>query len=296
MLFPPPLHGRALVRVVAPSGPFDVELLRDGLRRLSAFEVHVPEHMTTRRCGFFAGTDAERLTELQQALDCEEARAILIARGGYGIARLLPHLSFDAFRRLPKWLVGFSDATALHATLSAHNIASVHGPNGTTLARATPSEIERLGHILAGDVNDRFDDLTAWHPGTASGQLFGGNLTVLFAEAASGRLQVPLGSVLFLEDVTETSYRVDRMLQALHAGGHLDRVSGIVVGNFHDCSPGKFGVPVEEVLRSSLISLGVPVLADLPVGHGSRNSPLVCGAQATLNADGGRLELAAPLG
>jgi muramoyltetrapeptide carboxypeptidase len=291
MLFPPPLPGGALVRVVAPSGPFDAQLLRDGLGRLADFEVRIPESMMGRQSGFFAGTDAERLRELQEALDCPETAAILIARGGYGIARLLPHLNFDALLTRPKWLIGFSDATVLHATLSSRGLASVHGPNGTTLARATQAEVLRLQHILAGLPVEDISGLTSWHPGTSTGPLFGGNLTVLFAEAASGRLQIPSGSILFLEDVTETSYRVDRMIEALRAGGHLDRASAIVLGDFHDCSPGKFSVPVEDVLRSSLTSLGVPVLANLPLGHGTRNAPLVCGAQATVNSENGRLKL-----
>jgi muramoyltetrapeptide carboxypeptidase len=287
--FPPPLSAGALVRVVAPSGPFDPDLLRAGLARLEEFEVRVPEGLYGRREGYFAGPDDVRLSELQTALDCPDTLAIWVARGGYGVARLLPGLDFSEFEKHPKWIVGFSDATCLHSELSRRGFGSLHAANGTTLAGSREGERQELFSILAGRRPTRISGLTRGRGGVVSGPLFGGNLTVLFAEAAAGRLVIPHGALLFIEDVSETSYRIDRMLDALRASKHLDRPAGILVGDFHDCSPGRFQVPTDEVLRTNLLGLGIPVVFDLPVGHAGRIHPLVCGRNARLDPDAGTL-------
>lgn len=281
------------LRVVAPSGPFDDALLREGLAKLREFEVSVPENLWSRRSGFFAGDEEARLSELQEALDDPECSAILMARGGYGLGPLLPRLSFEHFLKRPSWFIGFSDATALHAQLSRHEIRSLHAGNGTTLARASSAEMVSLVRCLKGEPSMAFRDLEQWAPGHVEGPLFGGNLTVLFTEAASGRLKVPDGAILLLEDVTETSYRIDRMLCALRDAGHLARLAGVVLGEFTDCSEGKFAVPAAEVLRSRLTELGIPVAAGLPVGHGERNAPILLGALAQMNTGAGTLVLSA---
>lgn len=283
MKCPPPLSVGDRILVVAPSGPFEADVLRQGLARLTQFEVAVPETLWGRRDGFFAGSDEVRLAELQSALDDPDAKAILVARGGYGLARLLPRLDFLAFEARPKWLIGFSDVTTLHVALAERGIVSLHGANGTTLARATDAEVDELSALLRGVKAQEFSDLRPIVPGRAAGPLFGGNLTVLFTEAASGRLRVPSGAILVLEDVTETSYRIDRMLTALIAGGHLENVSGVLLGDFVDCSAGRFDVPVAEVLLGRLSELGVPVFAGFPAGHGARNRPLLLGAHARLS-------------
>jgi muramoyltetrapeptide carboxypeptidase len=126
-------------------------------------------------------------------------------------------------------------------------------------------------------------------PGTARGPLVGGNLTVLFACLASGRLRFPAGAVLAIEDVTEQAYRVDRMLTAFHVSGALDRIAGVVVGDFTDCPPSR-GVSVRQVLEERLGSLGVPVAAGLPFGHDLDNEPFVLGTAVTLDASAGTLE------
>jgi muramoyltetrapeptide carboxypeptidase len=133
-----------------------------------------------------------------------------------------------------------------------------------------------------GEKSQQFTDLRPLAPGRAEGRIFGGNLTVLFAEAAAGRLHIPDGSILLLEDVNETSYRIDRMLTALLDGGHLSCASGVLLGDFVDCSAGKFDVPVSDVLLGRLARLGVPISGDFPSGHGRRNRPLLLGSRASL--------------
>jgi muramoyltetrapeptide carboxypeptidase len=290
MLLPPSLGQGAQVRVIAPSGPFNKELLSFGLSRLSRYSVIMSKDFGSQPDGFFAATDEGRLEELQSALDCPETAAIWVARGGYGLARLLPHLSFEAFSLSPKWFIGFSDATALHHRLHREGFATLHAPNGTTLSRLTATDEIALFQCLEGTIGSTYTSLTPLNAGVFEGILQGGNLTVLFAEAAAGRLALPTGSILFLEDVTETSYRIDRMLDALIAGGHFQNVGAILLGDFTDCSPGKFGVETASVLKRNLLPLRVPTLGGFPAGHGERNAPLVLGAKARLDADKGQLE------
>lgn len=134
--------------------------------------------------------------------------------------------------------------------------------------------------------------LEVWRPGRATGTLAGGNLTLLHAAAAAGRLSLPERCVLAIEDVTEAPYRIDRMLSGLLAGGHLRPVAAVVVGDFTDCPPGRHLVPVRDVLRERLLALEVPVVAGAPFGHGASNHPLHLGARAVVDASGreGRLE------
>lgn len=294
MILPPFLRPGDTIRVVAPSGPFESDLLNRGLERLSQFNVVTPAAMWGRRSGFFAGSELERLSELQTALDDVSCHAILLARGGYGLGPLLPQISWDIYREVPRWIVGFSDATVLHAHLAKIGIASIHAGNGTTLANAEEREIKELARLLQGEATEPFTELEIWSAGVATGPLFGGNLTVLFAEAASGRLMIPPGAILLLEDVTETSYRIDRMLCALYDGGHLSRVAGVVLGEFTDCSSGKFEVATESVLRERLARLGVPVASGLPVGHGKKNAPMMLGALMSLNTENRSLTMSRP--
>ncbi len=287
MEFPKPAKPGDVVSVVAPSGPFDVEAFEQGAARLTDFDLRIADGLQLRRKGFFAGSDEARLLELQESLDDPDVRAIFVARGGYGLGRILPHLDWSGFVRSPKWVVGFSDTTCLHAALNQTGFGSIHGPHLTGLGRAEPALLERLRALLMGHTSSTYTELLTLAEGQAEGPLCGGNLTVLFCEAVAGRLKLPEGGILLLEDVTETSYRVDRMLTALHQGGHFATLSGLVFGDFTDCSPGRFEVPVETVLRERALGLGVPVVSGLPVGHGERNEPLALGAWARLDANAG---------
>lgn len=290
---PAPLGPGARIAVVAPSGPYDTELLARGVARLAeqtGFEIHVPEAQRGRRSGYFAGDDETRLAELDDALRTPNVDAILLARGGYGIGRLLPRLDLTPLVERPRWFIGFSDGTALHLALARAGLMSVHGPNATTIADASAADLEMLVRLLTEEAPaQEISGLDCWVPGAATGGLVGGNLTVLFTEAAAGTLSLPEGCILFLEDVTETSYRVDRMLDALVRGGHFDRVRGLVFGEFTDCSPGKFHVPVHQVLSAAAERIGVPSICGFPAGHGAQQRPFVHGGSAALDAARGAL-------
>ena len=289
MHHPTPAPPGSVIVIVAPSGPFDAAAFDEGLAHLADYELRFGPELIGRSVGFLAGTDEARRLELQSALDAPEARAIWLARGGYGLSRIAHRLDWTGFQLRPKWILGFSDGTVLHQACSAHGVASLHGPNVTSLADATAVDIASLRAALAGAKAGGFDSLRCEVPGRARGPLVGGNLTVLCMLAAAGQLALPPGALLVLEDVDETSYRVDRMLTALLVGGHLDQVAAIALGDFTNCSPGRFGVPVEDVLQRALAPLGVPLASGFPSGHGGRRRTWIHGGQAELDATAGTL-------
>jgi muramoyltetrapeptide carboxypeptidase len=280
------------VRVIAPASPFDRTLALCGIAFLGErYRVEFDWRMFEKD-GFLAGSDARRRQELADAIAAPKVAAVIAARGGYGITRIASDVDFGALRRTPKWLVGFSDVTALHVEAQAVGVASLHAHHAAGLGR--------------GDAHARADWLSALEaplaPRTLSGRvlrsgkkvrgpLVGGNLTVLFTCAVTGRLRLPRGAILALEDVTEVSYRIDRMLSALRVGGHLRALSGVALGGFTDCPPGQHGVPVEQVLARELGTWGVPVVSGLRFGHDLPNHPLLLGAEAELDAEAGCLRL-----
>lgn len=283
------------IRVIAPSGPFDHTLVWRGMGFLSQrYRVEFSRSMFARE-GFLAGPDERRASELNAALHDASLRAIVAARGGYGLTRIAHLLDADALRRSPKWLVGFSDVTALHLEASRLGIASLHAHNAAGLGRGCASRWEAWFRALEHpDETRTLEGLQVWQTGSGRGALVGGNLTVLFACAASGRLRLPDGCVLFLEDIGEAPYRIDRMLSALWYSGALDRISAVAVGEFTDCPTGKHGVSAESVLHERTAHWGVPVVAGIPAGHGLHNVPLHFGYTATIDATRGTLRIEPP--
>jgi muramoyltetrapeptide carboxypeptidase len=282
-VLPPALCPGDLVRVVAPSSPVpEAELWRGLAWVRDRYRIRTTRRIFARG-GYLAGADAERALELGRALADPESKAILVVRGGYGAMRLLVDLDTTALARRPQWIVGFSDVTALHAEAWAQGIASIHGPHVGVLGGASASDRAAWLAALERPLATReWRGLTVVHAGEAKGPLVGGNLTLLVSMAASGRLVLPEGAVLAIEDTNERPYRVDRMLTALRLGGHLRRVAGVVVGTFDRCEAGPDGVGVEEVIAERTAGLGVPVLAGAPFGHGKVNQAFVLGSVATM--------------
>jgi muramoyltetrapeptide carboxypeptidase len=286
---PAPLEPGDVVAVVAPSSPFPVEALWRGLAWLRMrYRVRIDPGIL-QRDGYLAGNDARRRAELDRAFADPEAKAIIAIRGGYGATRIACDLAWETFARRPRWIVGFSDVTALHAMAWRAGVASVHGPNVTGLGPQAP--LVRAAWLAAVErptAPRAWRGLRVLHAGASRrtrGPLVGGNLSIVHAMAAAGRLAIPAGAVLALEDVTEAPYRIDRMLTSLLAGGHLARVAAIVCGGFDRCVPGPDGRTVEQVLEERTSSLGIPVVSGAPFGHGPHNEAFVLGLAAELEDD-----------
>jgi len=290
-VIPAPLEPGSRIRVIAPSGPFDRTLVLRGMGWLGQrYRVEFDWSIFERQ-GFLAGSDARRLTELNRALADPGISAIIAARGGYGLTRIAHLAEYAPLLHHPKWIVGFSDVTALHVEATALGVASMHGPNAAALGRSDAWTQQRFLRALeAPSAKAHFEGRHTLRPGVAHGPLAGGNLSLLFACQATGRLRLPTGAILLIEDVTESAYRVDRMLSALLAGGALDGIAAVAIGDFTDC-PNSHGVSVHDVLAERLCALGVPVLSGLRFGHERYNEFVPLGVAAKLDATTRRLEL-----
>lgn len=280
------------VAVVAPSGPPAAEPLARGLARLAGrYDVVVPDGLAERGDGYLSAPDEARAEELSRALRDPDVRAIFVARGGYGLTRVLPLLDAAALRHDPKPIVGFSDATALLAwAREAAGVRGIHGPVVTQLADLPPDDFAWLVRILespkpVGVLPGVFGRIGAPGGGTVEGRLLGGNLEIV-TRLVGTPWQLDLGaSVLFLEDVGERPYRLDRALTHLATAGQLDAVRAVTLGSFTRCEPnaGERSPGPMEVLDGRLRDLGLAGIGGLPCGHGARNVALPFGAQTVLD-------------
>jgi muramoyltetrapeptide carboxypeptidase len=283
---PPPLRAGDKVAIVAPSSPFPRQEFLTGLAWLAArYRIVASDKMSSRQ-GYLAGSDARRRDELSQAMLAEDVKAIVVARGGYGATRFVADLPWETFARKPKWIVGFSDVTALHVATTAHGVRSVHGPNVTGLGRANPWTRHRFLRALEQpEESFEWKGLLPLREGEATGIAVGGNLALVEAMAAARMLVLPKKAVLLLEDVTERPYRIDRMLTALRVGGYFSDLAAVVFGSFSECPTGPDGVTVEQVLSQLAEELEVPVVCGAPFGHTERNDSFVLGRTVQLRGD-----------
>jgi muramoyltetrapeptide carboxypeptidase len=295
MLRPPRLAPGDLIRVVAPAGPVPREELEAGARVLSErYRLRYDPAALFRAEGFLAGPDEHRLAELRAALADPEAKAVVLARGGYGLLRLLPFLDGPTLTSRPKVIVGFSDATALLALAARARLASVHGPVLTQLPRL-PEEDRRALHGLLEQPGQGLllSELQTLIPGRVQGPLLGGNLEVFSRLLGTPYLPDLDGAILFLEEIGERPYRVDRLITHLDLAGVWNRVAAVVVGQFIDCREregSKLASPsVEEVLEERLGRLAIPVVTGAAIGHGDRNAALPYGTLVELDTRQGTL-------
>jgi muramoyltetrapeptide carboxypeptidase len=290
---PPAVRPGDVVAIVAPSGPVREADLQPGLDRLAERYTLRFDARLRARAGHLAGCDADRLDALRSALGDPDVRAVVAARGGYGVTRILPLLDVWPLRDSPKAVVGSSDLTALSCLLARDGIASVHGPMVETLGRiADPDVFERLVRVMEdpSPIDDSGLRLEAVRPGVASGPVLGGNLSLLAALAGTGTLPDFSGAILFLEDVGERPYRIDRMLTQLVSANVLHGLAGVLVGDVTDCTP-RDGEPAAiEVIAERLGPLGIPIVAGYPAGHGARFLAIPIGAAARIDGDAGRIE------
>jgi muramoyltetrapeptide carboxypeptidase len=294
---PPPLRPGDVVRVIAPSSPFDPDALALGLAVLRDRLGFQPRHRADldARQGYLAGDDGRRLEEWREAVSDPDAKAIFCARGGFGASRLLPGLDPAPLLDRPKVLVGFSDVCALHAALNRAGLATVHGPVLTQLGRAPEEVVHQLARLLARDAArpgawDRpapgagLAGTATIRSGRASGPLLGGSLTLLAHLTGTPWAARLDGAILLLEDIEERPYRLDRYLTQLRLSGSLERLAGVAVGQFTRCDDeATRGL---DVVRAAVRDLGVPALEGVPFGHEDASYALPLGARATLVAPG----------
>ena len=235
----------------------------------------------------FAGSDDLRRRDLQGFLDDPEIKAVIAARGGYGTVRIIDELDFTAFCQKPKWIVGFSDITVLLAhILSLCNVMSIHGQMPYTFDDASPKSLESLRKALFGEeISYQYNSSISNRTGTAEGILIGGNLTMLVMLEGSVSEMDYTDKILFLEDVGEPEYSIDRMMRMLKRSGKLANLKGLIIGAFNEIQNEKipFGQSPEEIILEVVKDYDYPVCFNFPTGHIDDNRAMVLGATAEMS-------------
>ncbi|MEE4197615.1 MAG: LD-carboxypeptidase [Bacteroidales bacterium] len=288
MITPSKLKPGDTIGIVAPARkiePREIEGAKQvfekwGLKVLPGKHIFKQNHQ-------FAGTDRERAMDIQEMMDHPEVKAIICARGGYGTIRTLSYLNFSSFIKNPKWIIGYSDITALHARIHQLGIQSIHGlmpinfPSDGSENEAT----QTLKNILFGDKNVYPDTVHPFNKtGKGKGQFIGGNLSVIYSLSGTKYDFDTQNKILFLEDLDEYLYHIDRMMMNLKLSGKLDNLQGMVVGGMTGMNdhPDSFGKSAYEIIRDLVSEYSFPVCYQFPAGHIPINLALVMGANAEL--------------
>lgn len=288
LILPPYLQKGDKVAILSPSGKIDKSLLAGMTDRLGKWELQpVVGKYAGHSSGLYAGTVKQRAEDLQKAMDNNTIKAILCSRGGYGAVHLIDRLDFTRFRQSPKWLVGFSDITALHALFQANGYASLHAPMARHLALEAPDDSCSiyLKDILFGQIPEYICPPHKLNrEGKARGILRGGNLAVLYGLRGTPYDIPPENTILFIEDVNERPHAVERIIYNLKLGGVLEKLAGIIVGQFTEYEENKsLGKELYAALADIMNAYRIPVCYNFPVGHVAHNLPLICGAEVELS-------------
>jgi muramoyltetrapeptide carboxypeptidase len=291
MKFPPYLKKGDTIGIVAPAGFMSIEKMQTCIETLDHWGYTVEMGATTHSHSdnYFSGTDDERLNDLQQMLDNKKISAILCARGGYGVSRIIDKLDFKKFCKRPKWIIGFSDITVLHAHLySNYKIGSLHAPMAAAFNEGEQNNpfIASIKEALEG--KKTLYECTGGpynQVGMTEGELVGGNLTLL-AHMIGTPSDLPTKKrILFLEDVGEYLYNVDRMLLQLKRAGKLEKLAGLIIGGFTDSKDTErpYGKNVYEIIHEQVKEYKYPVCFGFPVSHEKENVALKIGGRYELS-------------
>lgn len=284
------------IHIVSPSGAIQPGFIDGATKLLSSWGLKVTEGKYARtEYGRFSGTKDERVADLQQALDDPNVKAILCSRGGYGLAQIIDKIDFSSFAKSPKWLIGFSDITILHNAITALGIASMHGIM-TKYLTELPEESDQITsfkNLLFGTPSNFSIKPEAENRlGQAEGKLIGGNLSVMM-----GMRSTPFdldfhNNILFIEDVGEKPYQIERMMQSLRLSGVLKQISGLVVGQFSDYDEDPLMMQsVAEIILAAVSEYDYPVCFNFPAGHVDYNLSLILGEQAELFVESDKVRL-----
>ncbi len=296
---PPRLGPGSRVLLIAPAGPVTDEMIERAVARCRSLGWEPVVGASARlRTGFLAGPDEARAADLERGLEDAAVDAMWALRGGYGGIRALQHVDLGSFQARPRAFIGFSDNTIIHLALRRLGVVSFHGPHAGAEAWSAVAETAFRAVLMQGSAAGTLpagpETPATLVDGAAEGPLVGGNLALLASTCGTALQPDVRGGILFLEDVGEPLYRIDRMLMQLRLAGVLDGVAGVALGQFTGLDDGDDGATLESVLAGALAPLGVPTVMGLPIGHVDANWTLPVGVAARLDAGAGTLTLLEP--
>jgi muramoyltetrapeptide carboxypeptidase len=284
MKHPSPLKANDLIYITAPAKAIEAHCVFYAKKMLEekGYRVEVSPNCLGKH-HYFSGTDEERIADLQAGLDRTDINAILCARGGYGCVRILDRLNWDRFEAQPKWLIGFSDVTVFHHRVVRMGSVGIHGSMPLNFEENTVESIATILQAVEGQpYHIQAPNYTHNVTGSTEGKLIGGNLSIVFSMLGTDDAFDFTDAILFIEDISEQLYHVDRMFFTMKKAGILKRIKGLVVGGMTDMrdTAEPFGCSLEELIISHVGSLGIPVAFGFPCGHQPNNQALVFGQKA----------------
>lgn len=290
MITPAPIKPGDKIRIVSPAGKIEEKHVLPAVEWLEkqGYEVELGQHVFAQHFQF-AGTDEQRLEDLQAAFDDSECSAIICSRGGYGTVRIIDKLDFAQLLTKPKWLVGFSDITILHSHLNKLGVATIHGvmPRYFFTSDGLPSEDlnSMMKLIKAEGINYSINSTEFNRIGKAKAELIGGNLSIMTSLQGTTYDIETDGKILFLEDIDEFLYHTDRMIHQLKLSGKLNNLAGLILGDFTDMKDNEspFGKTVHEIILNATKEFDYPVCFGFPGGHDKKNLALTFGEKWTMN-------------
>ncbi|HEX8576361.1 MAG TPA: LD-carboxypeptidase [Flavobacterium sp.] len=289
IIMPEYLQKGDTVGILATARKIDVLSLQPGIKLLESWGLKVVIGKTIGKEDHqLAGPDWQRATDFQEMLDDSGIKAIWAAKGGYGTVRIVDRINFTNFKKKPKWIVGFSDVTVLHSHINNMNIGTLHGVMAAGTKTATPEAIETLRKALFGErLEYRIPKHAFNKTGKAKGELVGGNLSVLYSIQGSPSAVDMKGKILFLEDLDEYLYHIDRMMMNLKRNGSLDGVKGIIIGGMTSMNDNDipWGKDALQIIQDIVKDLKIPVAYNFPAGHIKDNRALILGKTVTLEVN-----------
>ena len=289
MIIPPYLKPGDTVAIVCTARKFAPEEAKPAIALLESWglKAQLGNTIGLDNCQL-GGTDAERVADFQAMMDDDRIKAIWCARGGYGTVRIIDALDFTRFKKHPKWIIGFSDVTVLHSQLNVERIASLHAIMPFTVPKAPEEVKETLRKALFGEaivyvIPSKANDIQ----GKASGELVGGNISLLYSLLGSKSAITTHGKILFIEDLDEYLYHIDRMMHNLKRNGYFENVKGIIVGSMADMHDNEipFGQNDVQIITEIAKEYDIPIVFEFPAGHQVDNRALLLGKQVDLEVN-----------
>jgi muramoyltetrapeptide carboxypeptidase len=295
MIIPPFLKAGDTVALVCTARKFFPEDAKPAIDLLESWGLNVKLGTTIGLDNFqLGGTDSERAADFQAQLDDENVKAIWCARGGYGTVRIIDSLDFTNFKQHPKWIMGFSDVTVLHSQLNVERVATLHSIMPFTVPTAPDEVKETLRKALFGEsISYSIPSKNYDVKGTASGELVGGNISILYSLLGSKSSIDTKDKILFIEDLDEYLYHIDRMMYNLKRNGYFEHVKGIIVGSMTDMHDNEipFGQNAVQIITAITKEYNIPIAFDFPAGHQSDNRTLILGQQVDFEVNEKEIKL-----